>query len=265
MKRVHRDLTRADWVAGGSAALAAVVVVAAIGVGTSVAAPTVRVPVSLVTEAGLPMSSSAGPVETGTVLEQAGATIASALGIEEPVDADAAEVVAEVPPEVRVRVRARAGARKRSVALASGAGLDSGSDSGSGTGSDSGSGTGTAASEGGATSMDGGAGVDGGAAVARYRAELRSWLGERFFVQGTGVPSKVLTTRKVSATLRIDAEHVVTAATLHPTGDERFDAAATVALAVLVGQRLPSVPDDYPGPLQSSIRITFVCPIGACS
>jgi hypothetical protein len=111
----------------------------------------------------------------------------------------------------------------------------------------------------------GGAGEAANPAIARYRNELREWLGERFSVRGTGLPASVLRSRRIAATIRIDGDRTIVDASAKPTGDTGFDEATAAALDHLRGQQLPATPDDYPGPLQTTIRITFVCPVGACS
>lgn len=112
----------------------------------------------------------------------------------------------------------------------------------------------------------GGGGVsdDGQAALASYRAILRRWIADRYRVKGSGLDPEALAGKKVELTLEIDGARTITGARAASTGDAAFDDAATRSLSSLTGQTLPEPPADYPGPLQSKVRVLFICKAEAC-
>lgn len=110
----------------------------------------------------------------------------------------------------------------------------------------------------------GGVSEEGQAALASYRAMLRAWIADRYRVKGSGLDPEALAGKKVELTLEIDGARTITGARAASTGDAAFDDAATRSLSSLTGQTLPEPPAAYPGPLQSKVRVLFICKAEAC-
>ena len=101
-------------------------------------------------------------------------------------------------------------------------------------------------------------------AITLYRAALRRFIAARYRVRGSGLSAEELTDKRVHLTLRIDEARSIIGAAAEPTGDPAFDRAATAALASLRGSVLPAPSPEFPGPLQSLLRVTFICNPEAC-
>ena len=101
-------------------------------------------------------------------------------------------------------------------------------------------------------------------AVAAYRQRLQRWLSEQFVVTGTGLSAAQLAKLSVRARIKLDADRNVVDYALEGKAHPAFDAAARRVLEDVKGQQAPPLPAHYPGPLQSWIRVTFVCTEDRC-
>jgi hypothetical protein len=127
---------------------------------------------------------------------------------------------------------------------------------------------------------DGGAGLVGGGgeepegdegdplaarAVAAYRQRLQRWLSSQFSVTGTGLSAAELGKLSVRARIKLDEDRIVIDYAIEGDPHPALDAAARKVLDDVKGQQAPALPEHYPGPLQSWIRVTFVCSEDRCS
>ncbi|MCB9752974.1 MAG: hypothetical protein H6713_23720 [Myxococcales bacterium] len=80
----------------------------------------------------------------------------------------------------------------------------------------------------------------------------------------SGLPRAELLRQRVHATVELDAEGVVLRYAITPGAHPKFDAAARAALDAIVGERVPSPPEQYPGALQRRLAVTFVCTESTC-
>lgn len=102
-------------------------------------------------------------------------------------------------------------------------------------------------------------------AVAAYRQRLQRWLSDQFVVTGTGLGADALSKLSVRARIQLDADRTVVGYAIEGKPHPALEAAARKVLEDVEGQQAPPLPEHYPGPLQSWIRITFVCTEDRCS
>lgn|GEM_PF-2430710 len=101
-------------------------------------------------------------------------------------------------------------------------------------------------------------------AVVAYRQRLQRWLSSQFVVRGTGLGAAELRKLSVQARIKLDAERTVVDYTIEGKPHPALAAAAREALDDVKGQQAPPLPEHYPGPLQSWVRVTFVCTEDRC-
>jgi hypothetical protein len=101
-------------------------------------------------------------------------------------------------------------------------------------------------------------------AVDLYRARIIGWFSRRFRVSGSGLPADELAKYRVSATVDLSSDRVVTGYSIAPSGNAAFDAAARAALESAKSDSLPPPPENYPDVVQRQISLTFVCKEDRC-
>jgi hypothetical protein len=101
-------------------------------------------------------------------------------------------------------------------------------------------------------------------AIDLYRARIAAWFSSRFRVGGSGLPQEELTKFRVTATVQISGDRMVTGYSLSSSGNSAFDAAARSTLEATKGAQIPPPPENYPDTVQSQISLTFVCKENRC-
>jgi hypothetical protein len=100
-------------------------------------------------------------------------------------------------------------------------------------------------------------------AVDLYLARIAGWFSSRFRVSGSGLPPDEMTKYKPRAVIVLSEGRMVSY-TLTPSGNAKFDAAATATLEGAKGQALPPPPENYPDMGQKQVSVTFVCREQTC-
>ncbi|HZF48815.1 MAG TPA: energy transducer TonB [Polyangiaceae bacterium] len=101
-------------------------------------------------------------------------------------------------------------------------------------------------------------------AVDLYRSRIIAWFSGRFRVSGSGLPREELERLRVTAIVTISSDRRIVSYAITPSGSAPFDAAARAALESTVGSSIPAPPESYPGIVQTSIHVTFVCRRDQC-
>jgi hypothetical protein len=111
---------------------------------------------------------------------------------------------------------------------------------------------------------DGGADPRAARAVAIYRDRLQRWLSQYFYVADSGLSREARRKARVRATIELGDDLTVVGFTVAAGGHPALEAGARAALEAVVGQRVPELPEHYPGPLQRSIKFVFTCTEQTC-
>lgn len=101
-------------------------------------------------------------------------------------------------------------------------------------------------------------------AVDLYRIRIAAWFSRRFRVTGSGLAQDELTKFRVTASVQLSGDRLVTGYSLSSSGNAAFDAAARSALESARGEPIPPPPENYPDTVQSQISLTFVCKENRC-
>jgi hypothetical protein len=102
-------------------------------------------------------------------------------------------------------------------------------------------------------------------ALAAYRQRLGHWLQQRFVLRDSGLSKEFLAKAVIRAKIEVSDEGVVIGYAIDPGGHPKLEAAARAALESVKGQRVPELPEHYPGPLQRWVRVKFVCTEDLCN
>lgn len=108
---------------------------------------------------------------------------------------------------------------------------------------------------------------DGGLAemaISAYRSRLVAWMASQFQVRGTGLAKSQLARLRGRAQIQLDEARTVVDFQYTSSGNAAFDTAAIATLEGLRGKTVPNPPEAFPGALQRTISVTFVCKASTC-